>query len=163
MNINMKFHSLPIKLEKFGNSKFSSLYICMQFPVWQYFISRDKWIVEQCVWSLGWEDLREKEMATHFSTLAWKIPWTEEPGRLQSMGSQKVEHDWTTSLSFFEKHGRWTAMLRRCPLRQRAMVLWVELWRPLCGWQLEPGQTSASSALRLLTTRLWPSPVAMPS
>ena len=41
-------------------------------------------------------------MATHSSTLAWKIPWTEEPGRLQSMGSQRVGHDWATSLlSFF--------------------------------------------------------------
>ena len=43
--------------------------------------------------SLGREDPLEKEMATHFSTLAWKIPWTEEPGRLQSMGSQRVGHD----------------------------------------------------------------------
>ena len=41
----------------------------------------------------------EKAMATHSSTLAWKIPWTEEPGRLQSMGSQRVGHDWVTSLS----------------------------------------------------------------
>ena len=40
------------------------------------------------VQSLGWEDLLEKEMATHFSILAWEIPWTEEPGRLQSRGSQ---------------------------------------------------------------------------
>ena len=40
--------------------------------------------------SLGWEDPLEKEMATHSSTLAWKIPWTEEPGRLQSIGSQRV-------------------------------------------------------------------------
>ena len=43
--------------------------------------------------SLGWEDPLEKETATHSSTLAWKIPWTEEPGRLQSMGSQRVGHD----------------------------------------------------------------------
>ena len=43
----------------------------------------------------------EKAMATHSSTLAWKIPWTEEPGRLQSMGSQRVGHDWATSLSLF--------------------------------------------------------------
>ena len=42
----------------------------------------------------------EKEMATHSSTLVWKIPWVEEPGRLQSMGSQRVGHDWATSLSF---------------------------------------------------------------
>ena len=45
------------------------------------------------VQSLGWEDLLEKEMATHSSILAWKIPKTEEPGRLQSMGSQRVRHD----------------------------------------------------------------------
>ena len=42
---------------------------------------------------LGWEDPMEKEMATHSSTLAWKIRWTEEPHRLQSMGSQRVGHD----------------------------------------------------------------------
>ena len=45
---------------------------------------------ETWVQSLGWEDPLEKEMATHSSILAWKIPWTEEPGRLQSMGSQRV-------------------------------------------------------------------------
>ena len=45
------------------------------------------------VQSLGWEDLLEKEMATHSSILAWKIPWTEEPGRLLSMGSQRVRHN----------------------------------------------------------------------
>ena len=43
--------------------------------------------------SLSWEDPLEKEMATHSSFLAWKIPWTEEPGWLQSMGSQRVGHD----------------------------------------------------------------------
>ena len=48
---------------------------------------------ETWVRSLGQEDPLEKEMATHSSTLAWKIPWTEEPGRLQSMGSQRVGHD----------------------------------------------------------------------
>ena len=45
---------------------------------------------ETWVQPLGWEDLLEEEMATHSSTLAWKILWTEEPGRLQSMGSQRV-------------------------------------------------------------------------
>ena len=48
---------------------------------------------ETQVRALGWEDPLEKEMATHSSTIAWKIPWTEEPGRLQSMGSQRVGHD----------------------------------------------------------------------
>ena len=48
---------------------------------------------ETWVQSLGWEDPLKKEMATHSSTLAWKIPWMKEPGRLQSMGSQRVGHD----------------------------------------------------------------------
>ena len=48
---------------------------------------------ETRVQSLGWEGPLEKEMATHFSILAWKIPWKEEPGGLQSMGSQRVRHD----------------------------------------------------------------------
>ena len=48
---------------------------------------------ETRVQSLGWGDLLEKEMAIHSRILAWKIPWTEEPGRLQSMGSQRVAHD----------------------------------------------------------------------
>ena len=46
---------------------------------------------ETWVPSLGWEDPLEKEMATHSSTLAWKIPWTEEPGRLQSMGHKESD------------------------------------------------------------------------
>ena len=50
---------------------------------------------ETRVRSLSWEDPLEKEMATHCSILAWKIPWTEEPGRLQSMGSPRVTHDYT--------------------------------------------------------------------
>ena len=48
---------------------------------------------ETWVQSLGWEDPLEEEMAIHSSTLAWKMPWTEEPGRLQSIGSQRVGHD----------------------------------------------------------------------
>ena len=50
-------------------------------------------IQETRVRSLGWEDPLEKEMATHSSILAWRIPWIEEPGGLQSMGSQRVRHD----------------------------------------------------------------------
>ena len=48
---------------------------------------------ETQIQSLSWEDHLEKEMATHSSILAWEVPWTEEPGGLQSMGSQKVRHD----------------------------------------------------------------------
>ena len=48
---------------------------------------------ETRVRSLGWEDPLAKEMVTHSSTLVWKIPWMEEPGKLQSMGLQRVGHD----------------------------------------------------------------------
>ena len=53
------------------------------------------------LFSICLEFLKEKAVATHSSTLAWKIPWTEEPGRLQSMGSLTVGHDWATSLSLY--------------------------------------------------------------
>ena len=49
----------------------------------------------------NWTWLNSKSMAPHSSTLAWRTPWTEEPGRLQSMGSLRVGHDWATSLSLF--------------------------------------------------------------
>ena len=55
---------------------------------------------ETWVQSLGWEDPLEKGMATHSSILAWRIPWREEPGGLQSMGSQRVRHDWAISFHF---------------------------------------------------------------
>ena len=54
---------------------------------------------ETWVRSLGWEDSLEKEMATRSSIHAWEIPWTEEPGRLQPMGLQRVGHDWVTKHS----------------------------------------------------------------
>ena len=57
---------------------------------------------ETWVRSLGREDPLEKEMATHSSTLAWKIPWAEDLGRLQSMRSQRVRHNWVTSLEPLE-------------------------------------------------------------
>ena len=53
---------------------------------------------------LGQEDLLEKQMATCFSILAWKIPWMEEPGRLQSMGLQRVRHDWVISPHFISSY-----------------------------------------------------------
>ena len=58
--------------------------------------------------SLGWEDALEKEMATHSNTLAWKIPWMEKRGRLQSVGLQRVGHDRVTSLSFFLVAESWS-------------------------------------------------------
>ena len=56
-------------------------------------------VQETQVQSPGWDDPLKKEMAALSSTLAWKIPWMEEPSRLQSMGSQRVRNDWETSLS----------------------------------------------------------------
>ena len=56
---------------------------------------------ETSVWSLGWKDPLEKGMATHSSILTWKIPWTEEPGGLQSIGLQKVGHNWATNTLTF--------------------------------------------------------------
>ena len=57
-------------------------------------VIKNPWALQKTqIQSLGWEDPLQKEMATHSSILAWRIPWTEEPSRLQSMGSQRVGHD----------------------------------------------------------------------
>ena len=72
--------------------KFSILFFNMTSLVAQM-VKRLSTIQETWVRSLGREDPLEKEMAIYSSTIAWKIPWTEEPGRLQSMGSQRVGHD----------------------------------------------------------------------
>ena len=78
------------------------LHICICFTKSIYvklMVKRLPAMQETWVRSLGREDPLEKEMGTHSSALAWKIPWTEESGRLQSMGSQRVGHDCMTSLS----------------------------------------------------------------
>ena len=62
---------------------------------------------EMQVWSLGWEDLLEKEMATHSSILALETPGTEDPGRLQSMGSQNVEHNLVTEEQQWQQTSQW--------------------------------------------------------
>ena len=54
-------------------------------------------VQETGVWSLGWEDPLEEGMATYSSILVWRIPWAEEPGGLQSMGLQRVRHEWVTN------------------------------------------------------------------
>ena len=83
--------------------------------------------------SLGWEDPLEKEMATHSNTLAWKIPWTEEPGGLQSMGSQRVGHDWETSLSFFLFfHAFGSSKLKILPLYYLMSLRWRFIWYVTC-------------------------------
>ena len=69
------------------------IYIYIYLYIYIYIVKHLPTMQETRVQFLGQEDPLEKEMATHSSTLAWKIPWTEEPGRLQSMGSQRVRHD----------------------------------------------------------------------
>ena len=70
---------------------------------------------ETWVWSLGQEDPLEEEMATHSSILAWKIPWTKEPGRLQSTALQRVGHNWTISLYLI------------CYITFRCTTLWFKI------------------------------------
>ena len=81
---------------------------------------------ETRVWSLGWEDPLEKEMETLSSILAWRIPWTEEPGRLQFMGSQKVRHTERLTLSTRLKHkiSQLTARLPYCSTGPLETHIW---------------------------------------
>ena len=81
---------------------------------------------ETWVRSLGREDPLEEEMATQSSTLAWKIPWTEEPCRLQFMGSQRAGHDWVSSLHF-------TRVLNQATKSWGTPVVWI--WRSVGRWE----------------------------
>ena len=63
-------------------------------------------------------------MATHSSTLAWRIPWREEPGRLQSMGSQRVGHNWATSLSFTFQRAPYRKVFKKRHLKHTASTKW---------------------------------------
>ena len=95
------------------------------------------------VWSLGWEDPLEKEMATHYSILAWRIPWMEEPGGLQSTGSQRVGHDRVTSLSLFFRYGceNWTIKKDEC-WRIDAFELWCWRWHLRVSWNAKRSNQS---------------------
>ena len=81
---------------------------------------------------MSWEDLLEKGMATHSCILAWRIPWTEEPGGLQSMGSQRVGHDWDDSTHLI-----------------RFLIQLASLFPPLCS--VERGH----SPLNLSSSSVW--------
>ena len=79
---------------------------------------------------LGWEDPLEEEMASHSSVLPWRIPWTEKPGRLQSMGSQRVGHDWVTFTARLA--GIWDIMILFVPIISSSLHQWAGLcWGPL--------------------------------
>ena len=86
------------------------------------------------VQSLGWEDPLEKGMATHSGILAWRIPWTEGPGRLQSMELQRVRHDqsqWTSIHAYSFILRDWLARLRRLQ-KPRPAVSWLETQESRC-------------------------------
>ena len=83
------------------NNLFISLWNLTQQYTWTLTLNTNNWINLQYIFYRLCLKCREKGMAPHSSTLAWKIPWAKEPGRLQSMGSQRVGHDWATSLSLF--------------------------------------------------------------
>ena len=83
---------------------------------------------ESWIQSLGWEDPLEKAMATHSSNLAWEILWTEEPGRLQSMGSQRVRHNWATNTHIRTHKRGW---FRGFSKHAAAASALVAMWMPL--------------------------------
>ena len=98
-------------------------------------------VQETQVQSLGQEDSLEKEMATHSSTLAWRIPWTEEPGKLQSTGLQRVGCDCVTNFLLLQSTGFRVQRLQQLQLtgsRAWAQELWhaglVALWHVGSSW-----------------------------
>ena len=85
--------TLEADMVQLGNKKIFEATQVMWASLVAQRVKRLPTMLETQVQSLGWEDPLEKAMATHSSTLAWKILWTEKPGRLQSMGLQRVGHD----------------------------------------------------------------------
>ena len=103
--------------------------------------------------------MSEKAVATHSSTLAWKIPWTEQPGRLQSMGSQRVRHDWATSLSLFTfMHWRRKWQTTQCSCLENPRdggARWAAVYGVAQSWtQLKRISSSSSSSKIYVQTQL---------
>ena len=95
-SVGQKVHFFSSKMVQKSQMNFMPNPISMDFPVAQT-VKNMPMIQETRVQSLGWEDPLEKGMASYSSILAWRIPWTEEPVRLQSVGLQRVRHDWVTN------------------------------------------------------------------
>ena len=96
----------------------------------------------------------EKAMATHSSTLAWTIPWTEEPGRLQSMGSLRVRHDWASSLSLFtfmHWEGNGNPLQYSCLENPRDSGAW---WAAVCGVTQSQTRLKQLSSSRSIDTEI---------
>ena len=88
---------------KYNHTFTATLFEIRNFPV-AHMVKNLLAMLETWVWSLGGEYPLEKGMATHSSMLGWRIPWTEEPGWLQSMGSQRVGHNWATKHTHTHTH-----------------------------------------------------------
>ena len=102
-----------------------NIFLCLLVLTDFLFVSM---LQETGVRSLGWEDPLEEGMATHSGILAWRIPWTEEPGGLQSIGSQRVEHEWVTNThahSYISSlaSSRRNGLIKRCPVGLKSAVL----------------------------------------
>ena len=119
---------------------------------------------ETRVWFLRREDPLEREMATHSSILAWKTPWAEEPGSLQSMGSQRTRHDWAHTYTHictrsYQAHRRQTSKMSRFGhsfLRSVFLRIRTQMNEPACRLSISsrhflliPSQTSWSSQTQL--------------
>ena len=96
---------------------------------------------ETRVWSLGQEDPLTKGMATHSSILVWRISWTEEPGGLQSMGSQRVGHNWVTKPFHFPFHSVWIKLLVLIRLLKKIQ------WYPRSFWKWKKFNSKLSITL----------------
>ena len=104
---------------------------------------------ETLVQSLGWEDTLEEGMATHSSILAWRIPWTEKPGGLQSMGSERVGHDWATNTATTtcaEYAHPSEACRNAVPLQREFSAQSVIVFKSTCSW---------GSLVLVLSIALW--------
>ena len=114
---------------------------------------------ETWVPSLGREDSLEKGMATHFSILAWRIPWAEEPGRLQSIGPQRVRHDWAANTFTFQTWPWWPpgAMLRPFNNTESPSCLreWVGLLSVTGHSAVQPGSRSMKRSTAGEVSSLW--------
>ena len=130
---------------------------------------------ETQVQSLVWEDLLEKEMAIHSNILAWKIPWMEEPGRLQFMGLQRVGHNRATSLSLSQgakiPHASWGGQKRKGTVGTWKATGTLQVIRShrQCEWGRDVNRSQLSKNTQLGwgrmygQTRRWhPTPVLLP-
>ena len=103
------------------------------YLVWTQMVKNLPVMWETWVPSLGWEDSLEKGTATHSSILAWRISWTEGPGRLQSMGLQRIGHDWETFIHYLTFFFFKAVLVKfHCMYTLQFVHLFISWWVPCC-------------------------------